>query len=130
MIEGFRFLPEYFTPAQQKALRAYGHNLGVAFQLIDDALDYSATQESLGKTVGDDFREGKITLPVLLAFQRGDEEERAFWRRTLEEGEQNEADLPRAIALRETQNKEPLMWYPFQGETRRLHPRPKMFWEN
>jgi len=86
-------------PAQQKALRAYGHNLGVAFQLIDDALDYSATQESLGKTVGDDFREGKITLPVLLAFQRGTAEERDFWRRTLEEGDQTEADLPRAIAL-------------------------------
>ncbi|MGG5886086.1 polyprenyl synthetase family protein [Falsiroseomonas sp. HC035] len=85
--------------AQQVALRAYGHNLGVAFQLIDDALDYSAEQEALGKTVGDDFREGKITLPVLLAFQRGDESERAFWRRTLEDRDQTEADLPQAIAL-------------------------------
>ncbi|MGG5809122.1 polyprenyl synthetase family protein [Falsiroseomonas sp. CW058] len=85
--------------AEQAALRAYGHNLGVAFQLIDDALDYSAEQERLGKTVGDDFREGKITLPVLLAFARGDEEERAFWRRTVEEREQAGPDLPRAIAL-------------------------------
>jgi octaprenyl-diphosphate synthase len=84
---------------QQAALRAYGHNLGIAFQLIDDALDYSAEQEALGKTVGDDFREGKITLPVLLAFQRGDEAERAFWRRTLEDREQTDSDLPHAIAL-------------------------------
>jgi octaprenyl-diphosphate synthase len=87
--------------AEQAALRAYGHNLGVAFQLVDDALDYSAEQERLGKTVGDDFREGKITLPVLLAYARGDEEERAFWRRTIEEREQSDADLPRAIALME-----------------------------
>jgi octaprenyl-diphosphate synthase len=87
-------------PAERQAqLRGYGHHLGVAFQLIDDALDYSAEQERLGKTVGDDFREGKITLPVLLAFQRGDAEERDFWRRTVEEREQTEADLPRAIAL-------------------------------
>jgi octaprenyl-diphosphate synthase len=85
--------------AQQRALRDYGHNLGVAFQLIDDALDYSARQEALGKTVGDDFREGKITLPVLLAFARGSEEERGFWRRTLEAGDQAEDDLGHAIAL-------------------------------
>jgi octaprenyl-diphosphate synthase len=85
--------------AEQAALRAYGHNLGVAFQLVDDALDYSAEQERLGKTVGDDFREGKITLPVLLAFARGDADEREFWRRTVEDREQQDADLPRAIAL-------------------------------
>ncbi len=87
------------SPARQQGLRAYGHNLGVAFQLIDDALDYSAQQEALGKTVGDDFREGKITLPVLLAFQRGDDAERVFWRRTLEDREQTEDDLAQAIAL-------------------------------
>lgn len=85
--------------ADQAALRAYGHNLGVAFQLVDDALDYSAEQERLGKTVGDDFREGKITLPVLLAFARGDDQERAFWRRVLETREQEEVDLSRAITL-------------------------------
>jgi octaprenyl-diphosphate synthase len=84
---------------EQVALRGYGHALGVAFQLIDDALDYSAEQERLGKTVGDDFREGKITLPVLLAFARGDAAERDFWRRTLEEKDQAEADLGHAIAL-------------------------------
>ena len=86
---------------RQEGLRAYGHNLGVAFQLIDDALDYSAEQERLGKTVGDDFREGKITLPVLLAFARGDEAERAFWRRTIEDRDQSDADLTQAIALME-----------------------------
>ncbi len=86
-------------PEQQQALRAYGHNLGIAFQLVDDALDYSAEQERLGKTVGDDFREGKITLPVLLAFARGNAEEQTFWRRTIEERDQREGDLARAIAL-------------------------------
>jgi octaprenyl-diphosphate synthase len=85
--------------AEQAALRTYGHALGVAFQLVDDALDYSAEQERLGKTVGDDFREGKITLPVLLALGAANAEERAFWRRTIEQRDQNEEDLPRAIAL-------------------------------
>ncbi len=85
--------------AEEEALDAYGRNLGVAFQLVDDALDYAAEQEQLGKTVGDDFREGKITLPVLLAFARGTEEERGFWRRTLEEREQAETDLATAQAL-------------------------------
>jgi octaprenyl-diphosphate synthase len=87
------------STTEQAALRSYGQNLGVAFQLVDDALDYAADQQALGKTVGDDFREGKITLPVLLAFQRGDEAERAFWRRTLESGEQAEGDLVEAMAL-------------------------------
>ena len=71
--------------AEEEALDGYGRNLGIAFQLVDDMLDYSADQAELGKTVGDDFREGKITLPVMLAYARGDDEERAFWRRTLEE---------------------------------------------
>lgn len=84
---------------EAEALDSYGRNLGIAFQLVDDALDYSAEQERLGKTVGDDFREGKITLPVLLAFARGDETERAFWRRVLEEREQGEDDLAHALAL-------------------------------
>nr|WP_255575290.1 polyprenyl synthetase family protein [Caldovatus aquaticus] len=85
--------------AEAEALRTYGRNLGMAFQLVDDALDYAAEQAALGKTVGDDFREGKITLPVLLAFARGDEAERAFWRRALEERAQGEGDLARAQAL-------------------------------
>ena len=74
-------------------------NLGIAFQLIDDVLDFSAEQAKLGKTVGDDFREGKITLPIILAFRRGDDEERRFWRRTLEDLEQTDDDLPHAIEL-------------------------------
>jgi octaprenyl-diphosphate synthase len=85
--------------AEAAALRAYGHNLGIAFQLVDDALDYSAVQAELGKTIGDDFREGKITLHALLAHARGDEEERGFWRRALEERDQREGDLTRARAL-------------------------------
>ena len=85
--------------AEQAACRAYGVNLGVAFQLIDDALDYGGASATLGKNVGDDFREGKITLPIVLAFERGDEEERDFWRRTLELGEIGEGDLDRAIAI-------------------------------
>jgi len=87
--------------AEVVALRSYGRNLGMAFQLVDDALDYAAEQAELGKTVGDDFREGKITLPVLLAFARGDEEEHGFWRRVLEQREQREDDLARAQALLE-----------------------------
>ncbi len=81
---------------EEAALDTYGTNLGIAFQLIDDALDYSAHQSALGKTVGDDFREGKITLPVILAFLRGSEDERAFWRRTLEQLDQQNGDLERA----------------------------------
>jgi len=85
--------------AEVEALDSYGRNLGIAFQLIDDALDYSARQATLGKTVGDDFREGKITLPIVLAFRRGTPEERQFWRRCLEDMEQTEADLGRAQEL-------------------------------
>ncbi|HET8997047.1 MAG TPA: polyprenyl synthetase family protein, partial [Acetobacteraceae bacterium] len=81
---------------EERALAEYGLNLGIAFQLVDDALDYAADQATLGKTVGDDFREGKITLPVLVAYQAGDADERAFWRRTIETSEQMEADLEQA----------------------------------
>ncbi len=87
--------------ADEHALATYGRSVGVAFQLIDDALDYGAGHASLGKTVGDDFREGKITLPVLLAFARADEEERGFWKRCLEEMEQEDGDLEHAIRLME-----------------------------
>lgn len=85
--------------AEEEALRSFGLNLGIAFQLVDDVLDYSAAQARLGKTVGDDFREGKITLPVVLAFRRGTDEERAFWRRTMEDMEQQDGDLDHAIEL-------------------------------
>ncbi|WND03263.1 polyprenyl synthetase family protein [Temperatibacter marinus] len=84
---------------KEAALRAYGANLGIAFQLIDDALDYSAKQATMGKAVGDDFREGKITLPVLLASRRGSDEEMTFWKRCMEEHDQKEEDLTQALAL-------------------------------
>lgn len=84
--------------AEVAACRGYGVNLGIAFQLIDDALDYGGTAAKLGKNVGDDFREGKITLPVVLAFRRGSEKEREFWRRALENGTVAEGDLESAMA--------------------------------
>ncbi len=84
---------------EEEALQAYGLNLGIAFQLIDDVLDYSAVQAELGKSIGDDFREGKITLPVILAFRRGNDEERTFWNRTLVDLEQNDGDLEYAQTL-------------------------------
>ncbi|MEN8195603.1 MAG: polyprenyl synthetase family protein [Pseudomonadota bacterium] len=87
------------SEAEQQALADYGMNLGIAFQLIDDLLDYSALQAQLGKTVGDDFREGKMSLPVVLAFARANDEEREFWTRTMERMEQEEGDLGQAIAL-------------------------------
>jgi octaprenyl-diphosphate synthase len=85
--------------AEQAACRSFGMNLGVAFQLVDDALDYGGKAAKLGKNVGDDFREGKITLPVVLSFRRGSESERTFWSRTLEHGEADERDLETAIGL-------------------------------
>jgi octaprenyl-diphosphate synthase len=85
--------------AEQAACRSYGMNLGIAFQLVDDALDYGGKSANLGKNIGDDFRDGKITLPVVLSFRRGSESERAFWRRTLEEGDAAEGDLNTAVAM-------------------------------
>ncbi|MGB6085793.1 polyprenyl synthetase family protein [Parvibaculum sp.] len=81
------------------ALHSYGRNLGIAFQLVDDALDYGGRAAALGKNTGDDFREGKITLPVVLAFRRGTAEERSFWERTLQQGDRQEGDLERAVEL-------------------------------
>ncbi len=85
--------------AEQAACRSFGMNLGITFQLIDDVLDYGGAAAKLGKNVGDDFREGKITLPVVLAFRRGGDAEREFWRRTLERGKATDADLEHAIGL-------------------------------
>ena len=85
--------------AEQAACRSYGMNLGITFQLVDDVLDYGGKSAKLGKNVGDDFREGKITLPVVLAFRRGSDAEREFWRRTLEHGETADSDLEHAIGL-------------------------------
>jgi octaprenyl-diphosphate synthase len=84
---------------ERAAFRSYGTNLGLAFQLIDDALDYGGSSAELGKQVGDDFREGKITLPVVLSYRRGSDADRTFWRRVLVEGKIGEGDLDHAIAL-------------------------------
>jgi octaprenyl-diphosphate synthase len=87
------------SPAFEAAMRAYGDNLGMAFQLVDDALDYSGRQAMMGKAVGDDFREGKATLPVILAVARADREARKFWTRVIQTGSKSERDLDRAITL-------------------------------
>ncbi len=81
------------------AFRSFGMNLGLAFQLIDDALDYGGSQTDLGKNVGDDFFEGKITLPVLLAYRRGNDAEREFWRSAMEADSSDAEALERALAL-------------------------------
>ena len=85
--------------SEAAACRSYGTNLGIAFQLVDDALDYGGTSQKLGKNVGDDFRDGKITLPVVLSFRRGDAAERSFWRRTLVDGEVRAGDLEHAVQI-------------------------------
>jgi octaprenyl-diphosphate synthase len=85
--------------AEAAACRSFGMNLGIAFQLVDDALDYGGKSAKLGKNIGDDFREGKITLPVVLSFRRGSETERSFWTRALEQGEIADNDLETAVGL-------------------------------
>ena len=85
--------------AEHAACRSFGMNLGIAFQLVDDVLDYGGKSAKLGKNVGDDFREGKITLPVVLSFRRGSESEREFWTRALERGEVADSDLETALGL-------------------------------
>ena len=85
--------------ADRAALKSYGMNLGLAFQLVDDALDYGGKAADLGKNTGDDFREGKITLPVILAWRRGTAEERHFWREAIENGDNDDASLERAMGL-------------------------------
>lgn len=87
---------------EEEALHLFGRNLGVAFQLVDDALDYSGgAAASLGKNIGDDFREGKMTAPVVYAYRDADEPARAFWRRTIAEGRQDKDDLAHARRLME-----------------------------
>jgi octaprenyl-diphosphate synthase len=79
------------------ALRDYGRHIGIAFQIVDDALDYSADQAVFGKDIGDDFREGKMTAPVIFALESASEEERSFWQRTLGDKIQNEDDFEQAL---------------------------------
>jgi len=83
----------------RNALKSYGMNLGLAFQLVDDVLDYGGKAVDLGKNVGDDFREGKITLPVILSWRRGTDDERAFWRKAIEQGDSSDANLEKALGL-------------------------------
>lgn len=84
---------------QVQALFDYGDALGVSFQIVDDLLDYGGATETIGKNVGDDFRERKLTLPVIKAVARATPEERAFWSRTIEAGDQREGDLDHALSL-------------------------------
>nr|WP_286799575.1 polyprenyl synthetase family protein [Oceanicaulis sp. UBA2681] len=85
--------------AVEDGLETYGRELGLAFQLVDDALDYGGMAAELGKNTGDDFREGKITLPVALALEAADDTERAFWKRVISDGEQSDADFDEALAI-------------------------------
>lgn len=84
---------------QIKALFAYGDALGIAFQIVDDLLDYRGDASATGKNIGDDFRERKLTLPVIKAVAKADAKERAFWSRTIEKGKQEDGDLDHALAL-------------------------------
>jgi len=81
------------------ALNTYGDALGISFQIVDDLLDYGGASQSLGKNTGDDFRERKLTLPVIKAIKKADKDERAFWDRVIAKGDQNEGDLAHAMAL-------------------------------
>ena len=85
--------------AEEQALDAYGRNLGVAFQLVDDAIDYDSDAAEMGKDRGDDFREGKMTLPVILAYARGNAEERRFWQDAIAGFRTDDEDLDHAVAL-------------------------------
>ena len=85
--------------AEELALDAYGRNLGIAFQLVDDAIDYVSDGETMGKDTGDDFRDGKITLPVILAYARGNETDRRFWKEAMSGLHGENADLSHAQAL-------------------------------
>ena len=85
--------------AQVQALHDYGDALGIAFQIVDDLLDYGGATQTIGKNVGDDFRERKLTLPVIKAVALADADERAFWVRTIEKGDQREGDLEHALQL-------------------------------
>ncbi|MEX0366602.1 MAG: polyprenyl synthetase family protein [Ruegeria sp.] len=87
------------SDAQVQALFDYGDALGIAFQIADDLLDYQGDSKATGKNVGDDFRERKLTLPVIKAVAQATPEERAFWERTIEKGRQQEGDLDHALAL-------------------------------
>ena len=88
------------TPNEKiEALKTFGINFGMSFQLVDDAIDYSSSFHYLGKNVGDDFKQGKVTLPVILAYLRSDAEEKKYWKRTFEELDQQENDFEKALKI-------------------------------
>ena len=86
-------------PTHVQALFDYGDALGIAFQIVDDLLDYQGDTKATGKNVGDDFRERKLTLPVIKAVAKADDAERAFWVKTIEKGKQDDGDLEHALSL-------------------------------
>ena len=83
----------------EDALDSYGRNLGIAFQLVDDAIDYASDSETMGKGRGDDFRDGKVTLPVILAHARGDAADRGFWKAAMQGDRTSDDDLAHATRL-------------------------------
>jgi len=87
------------TNKEIESLKSFGTNFGMAFQLIDDAIDYASDKNSLGKNIGDDFKEGKITLPVILAYIRSNKKEKEFWKRTIIELDQKEDDFYEAFLI-------------------------------
>tara|TARA_Y100000590_G_C15644294_1_gene986251 strand:+ start:460 stop:1488 length:1029 start_codon:yes stop_codon:yes gene_type:complete len=82
-----------------EALKSFGKNFGMSFQLVDDAIDYSSSTSNLGKNIGDDFKEGKVTLPIILAYLRSNREEKEFWKKTIENLHQDKDDLSKAIGI-------------------------------
>ena len=87
------------TEAEVNALKSFGTNFGMTFQLIDDAIDYSSNKKILGKNTGDDFKEGKITLPIILAYGRSNDIEKKFWKRTISDLNQNDDDFEMALEI-------------------------------
>lgn len=86
------------TEEEVQAVRNYGFNLGIAFQIVDDLLDYFSSQKDMGKSVGDDLKEQKVTLPVIASYEKADTEEKQFWKRCIDEGNQSDDDINTAIS--------------------------------
>ena len=90
---------KFWVCNQYKILVRFGNNIGIAFQLLDDALDYECSENNTGKNIGDDFKEGKITLPVLLALKKANSSEKTFWKRVIEDLDQEKDDFKKAQSL-------------------------------
>ncbi len=87
------------TEDDVKAMREYGHHLGMVFQITDDVLDYDPARSKLGKSIGDDFREGKMTAPIIIAVEAANDDEKKFWKRTIGDKDQNENDFEKALEI-------------------------------